>query len=676
MPSFMDKLKGIKTLGDVKYLITKKEEDRGKDILKSMDEISPEEAFAVGGGPVMMKTPSGLAKHDAKKEEETAKTLEGAPIQSLAEGVKTKIEGISFSIDLRPKIIELPPFKDVSSINVKYPVMPPYAYAHIYWDKKNSELLYEIEEPELSKVEKNLLRLIQLGLEEMINVSFVRATNSNLIMQYLEKNVQSILIELGTKVTKETYFKIMYYVYRDSVGLNEIEPMLNDYFIEDIECNGQNFPIYIVHRKYQNLRSNIQFNDPQRITDFVEKLAQKAGRYVSYARPILDGTLPDGSRVNATYTSDVTTRGPTFTIRKFTKEPWTPIHLINMNTASAEVFAFLWLVIENKFNIMVIGETASGKTTFMNSILHFVSSEARICSIEDTREINIAHDNWLPAVVRTGFGIPNISGVQYGEINLFDLLKETFRQNPDYVVVGEVRGIETYVLFQGMASGHPSFSTFHANSMETLTRRLETPPISLPPTLVESLDVVCVTSHIKGRETNIRRMMEMDEIIEVKGEVGKVVMNKLFLWDPVKDVFQFNGNSHVFKKIFDRTGTPIRTLMDELNTRTKLLKKIAEMKITDFKEVNEIVNSYVKNKTETLKRFGITEEGIANEKKVKSGNEDKKEGKEKPAPKSSSQPPSQKPSKSQTSPPSQQPSPASGQSSKKKNAKNKAPNKK
>src|SRR3990167_8474916 len=155
----------------------------------------------------------------------------------------------------------------------------------------------------------------------------------------------------------------------------------------------------------------------------------------------------------------------------------------------------------------------------MNSLLHFVPSEARVCSIEDTREINIAHSNWLPSVARVGFGMPNMMGVQQGEITLFDLLRETFRQNPDYVVVGEVRGAETYVLFQGMASGHPSFSTFHAASVPTLVRRLETPPISLPASLVESLDIVCVTSHLKGREQNIRRLMELDEIMSVKTEV-------------------------------------------------------------------------------------------------------------------------------------------------------------
>lgn len=510
-----------------------------------------------------------------------------------------------FYIDLTQKIVELPPFEDKEAIDVRYPLIAPFAYAHIHWNAENKELVYDIEEPVLDDTEKELLALIQLGLQEMINISFIRATKSNLLLEYLEKNVQSILVELGTKVRRETYQKIMYYVYRGSVGLNEIEPLLNDYYIEDIECNGVGFPIYIVHRKYENLRTNIVFKEPQHLVDFVEKLAQKAGRYVSYAKPLLDGTLPDGSRVNATYTEDITTRGPTFTIRKFTKEPWTPVHLIQMGTASPELFAYLWLAIENKFNIMVIGETASGKTTFLNSIAHFIPPEARICSIEDTRELNLAHSNWLPAVTRMGFGIPNLIGKQYGEITLFDLLKETFRQNPDYVILGETRGKEAYVLFQGMASGHPSLSTFHAASIETFVRRLETPPINLPASLVESLDIICVVTHVKTPEKNIRRLKEINEILTVEQQLGKVRSNLLTEWLPLKDKFVFKNPSHIFERISKRTGLTFDQLAKELQSRAELLRKLAEQNIVNFKEVNKALNEYCKDKNGLLAKFGI-----------------------------------------------------------------------
>src|SRR3989344_1656165 len=214
-----------------------------------------------------------------------------------------------FYIDLRPKMIQIPEIKKKEEINIRYPLIPPFAYAHIFWDTNNNELVYFVEEPTLDATEKELLRLVHLGLEEMINVSFVQSKNLRTIIKYLERNVQSILIELGARITRNTYQKIMYYIYRNSVGLNDIEPLLSDYYIEDIECNGTNFPIYIVHRKFENMKTNVLFKSNQDLIDFVEKVAQKTGRYISYAKPLLDGTLPDGSRVNATYTKDVTTRG-------------------------------------------------------------------------------------------------------------------------------------------------------------------------------------------------------------------------------------------------------------------------------------------------------------------------------------------------------------------------------
>lgn len=542
----------------------------------------------------------------AENEATATAAIETVPSgEAVPEAQKAANAPPEFFIDLRPRLFKLPEFKERNSINVRYPLLPPYAFAHIYWDDEAKELMYKVEESTLSDAERELLRLIQLGLEEMINISFRYATKSNLILKYLERNVQSILAELGAKVSRDSYLKLMYYIYRDFIGINEVEPMLNDPYIEDIECNGVGTPIYIVHRKYQNMRTNIVFPENAHLVDFVEKLAQKTGRYVSYAKPLLDGSLPDGSRVNATYTSDVTSHGPTFTIRKFTKEPLTPINLMSYNTANAETFAYLWLAIEHKFNVITIGETASGKTTFLNSVLQFIPSEARVVSIEDTREINLAHENWIPAVARVGFGIPNLIGKQYGEITLFDLLRETFRQNPDYVVVGEVRGKETYVLFQGMASGHSSFSTFHASSVETLVRRLETPPINLPASLVDSLDIIISVVHLKDQHRNIRRMVDLKEVIEVKQQVGSVDSNTLFEWDPIKDTYTYNGNSHILAIISKRTGIPIKQLESEIKKRAQVLQSLLDRGIMNYVEFTKIVNLYYKEPEIVLKELGI-----------------------------------------------------------------------
>jgi flagellar protein FlaI len=518
----------------------------------------------------------------------------------------TETTGLRFEIDLRPKLIVLPDIKDKTKFNIRYPLMPPYAYAHIFWDNKRNELVYYVQEPLLSDREKELLDFIKAGLEEMVSVPFSKSPKPQAMIRYLEKNVQALLAELAVSVSKDSYLKIMYYVYRNFIGLNEIEPLLRDYYIEDIECNGVNYPIYIVHRKYENLRTNIIYKDVEALADFVEKLAQKTGRYVSYANPLLDGALPDGSRVNATYTKDITTRGPTFTIRKFTREPWTAIHLIDFGTAPPDVFAYLWLAIEHKFNVMVIGETASGKTTFLNTIVHFIPPESRICSIEDTRELNLAHDNWLPSVSRAGFGMPTVAGGEkYGEVSLYDLLRETFRQNPDYVIVGEARGAEASVLFQGMASGHPSFSTFHAGSVETFVRRLETPPINLSPSLVEVLDVVCICSHVKTRDMNIRRIRAIEEVEKIDADWSKSVINHKFKWIPASDSFVESKKSIIFDKIIERTGISRAKLEKEFQNRTMLLDAMHKKKIIDFKGVAQILNDYYNDPEKVLKKFGV-----------------------------------------------------------------------
>ncbi|MEK6948030.1 MAG: hypothetical protein AABX19_02190, partial [Nanoarchaeota archaeon] len=206
-------------------------------------------------------------------------------------------------------IPNLPDLKDPKLINVRYPLIPPYTFAKISWDNENSELVYQIEEPILNDNEKELLITLEDGVKELINLSFISVKDKNTVLIYLEKNIRVLLTELAIDLPNDSFLKIMYYIYRDFVGMNQLEPLMNDYFIEDVECNGLNSPVYIVHRKYRNIRTNLIYKDIHEMAAFVEKIAQKCGRYVSYAEPLLDGSLPDGSRINATYTTDVSSKG-------------------------------------------------------------------------------------------------------------------------------------------------------------------------------------------------------------------------------------------------------------------------------------------------------------------------------------------------------------------------------
>jgi len=503
-------------------------------------------------------------------------------------------------INLNPTVPPLSGTKDKRGVDVRYMLVVPYASAHIFWDEKSKELVYELEEPILNKAEKEALERIEDAMLELLNVNVAVEKTIEAISEYIDKTAKLLIDELNIEIEEESYRKIYYYLFRDFIGLNEIDPLVRDYFIEDIECNGTDTPVYVVHRIYRNLRTNISYKNVAKLASFVEKLAQRSGKYISYAQPLLDGSLPDGSRVNATYTKDVSSRGPTFTIRKFTEIPWTPTQLIAMKTLSPEMLAYFWVLLENKANILVTGGTASGKTTLLNALAFFIPPEARVVSIEDTREINLPRENWLPSVARTAVG-----GGKVGEIDLFAILKSSFRQNPDYLIVGEVRGKEAFVLFQGMASGHSSLSTMHSDSVDTLVRRLQTPPINLSPTLVNSLDCVAVATHARSGGQETRKVREVVEIINVSKD-GTALVNTPFKWDPANDIFYFKKQSKVFEKISVRTGEPIGKLQKDMIERAKILTEMYKKKIFDFDEVGGIINEFYKNPVEVLNRMKIS----------------------------------------------------------------------
>ena len=502
-------------------------------------------------------------------------------------------------INFSPQVPPLKKIKDKTKLDVRYALISPFAFVHIYWDPKIYEMVYEVEEPILTEQEIFYKEQIISAMRNLMNFETITGKDQESLLDYIDKRFKILAAELGITLSYDSYRKIYYYLARDFVGFNETDPMLRDYFVEDIECNGVDTPVYVIHRLYRNLKTNLIFKDVEKLTSFVEKLAQRTGKYISYANPILDGSLPDGSRVNATYTKDITSRGPTFTIRKFTKTPWTPIQLLSFRTMSPEMLAYIWLALQYKLNFLIIGGTASGKTTFLNAISFFIAPEARVVSIEDTRELNLPRENWLPSVVRTATGARKV-----GEIDLFTLLKSSFRQNPDYVIVGEVRGKEAYVLFQGMASGHSSLSTIHADSVDTVIKRLETPPIELSPSLLNILDGVCIMTHAIVDKQETRKLKEIVEIINVTPE-GVAITNTPFVWNSAQDRFYFKKNSKIFEKISKRYGISMEELNLEFKKRSQLLYNMHQQGVFRFQEVQNVIDEYYKRPEVVLKRFGI-----------------------------------------------------------------------
>jgi len=485
-------------------------------------------------------------------------------------------------------------------VGIKYPLIEPFAYADIKWDDKTKELIYNLIEPELSEDEKKIYEKIVSGLMEILDIELSAVKKKEEALSYLEDQTRKVLDEYEITLSKDSFLRILYFIQRNFIGLNEIEPLMQDPYIEDISCDGVEIPIYVVHRRYGSIKTNIIYNDSKKLKEFVVKLAERCGRFISYAEPLLDGTLPDGSRVQATYSSDVTTRGPSITIRKFVQEPFSPIDLLNKKTVSSDILAYLWLSVESGASILIAGGVGTGKTTLLNSLLMFVRNEAKIVSIEDTRELNLPHDNWVPAVTRVGFA------KGYGEVTMFDLLKEAFRQTPDYVIVGEVRGAEAYVMFQGMAAGIPAMGTMHAGRVEDVIYRLQTPPISLSPALIDTLDLVLIMIHTREKGEAARRMKEIVEIESVDQTSGKARTNRVYNWSASEDIYEYSGVSYYLQEIAAHKGVEVIELTKELERRKALLEWMQKTNVTNYRDVVKILTEYRKNPQKVLKDAGIT----------------------------------------------------------------------
>ncbi len=483
----------------------------------------------------------------------------------------------------------------LSDVDVKYPLIKPFAYAHIKWDEENKEILYRIEEPTLEEEDEALFEQIKENLSEKLDVSLSAVQEREKVIEYLEDKINEVLLELGIKLSEEQHNKIMYYIYRDFVGLGKIEPFMHDPYIEDLGCDGTNIPVFAVHSEFGSVKSNVQF-EKEELKNLVVKLAERCGRYVSYANPLLDGALPDGSRVNASLTEDVTSHGPTFSIRKFQETPFSAINMINLGTSSPKIMAYMWILMQYQQSILICGGTATGKTSFLNSVVSFIPPEDKIVSIEDTRELRLPHENWIPSVTRSMFG-------QHGDsdVDMDQLLKESFRENPDYVVVGEVRGEEASVLFQGMASGHPSMGTMHASGPNDVVKRLVTPPISLSPALVESLDAIIVMTHAKGVEKSARRVRGVHEVQKVMSESQSARTNEAFSWTARDDSYSMNGEPFLFDQISTDFGISKEELHEELEARTNILRWLKEKGVTDFERVSKVIAEYYKDREQVLK---------------------------------------------------------------------------
>ena len=483
-----------------------------------------------------------------------------------------------------------------------YPIKEPYVYAAIVKDPETQKTLYEVIEPTLQKEEERRLREIRTFLMEEVDVNLKEIETKQKAETYLREKTKEIIKKYHIKIPPESFDKLIYYLIRDFMGYSKIDPLMKDHLIEDISADGVNIPIYVWHRLYESLPTNIIFKDETELNSFIIRLAYLAGKNISIASPMLDASLPDGSRIQLTYGSEVTRRGSTFTIRRFRVDPLTISDLIAFNTISSEMAAYLWYIIENRASVIVAGGVASGKTTMLNCLSMFIKPEMKIVSVEDTQELNLPHENWIPSVVRLGFGYEDKKS---GSITLFDLLKAAVRQRPDYIIVGEVRGEEAYTLFQAMATGHLGLSTIHAESVEAAINRLESEPMNIPKPLIAMANVIMVMTRTEIEGKPARRTNTTTEVIELDPKRRNIITGEVFRWNQKADKFVFSGHSTILEKNMKKLDISEEAIRRELHRRKIVLEWMVRKGIRRYTDVANVIREYYVNPNRVFQKARV-----------------------------------------------------------------------
>ena len=479
----------------------------------------------------------------------------------------------------------------------RYWVNVPFAFVSINYDPEETKQYYYVVEPTLTELENDLLeRLFEDVRAPLLYRKEIAADPEQALREELEARLE----EYGLQITDETFYRLFYYLYRSFQGYGKLDPLMHDPHIEDISCDGPNLPVFVYHDDYTDIETSVAY-EPQELANFVIQLAQRSGRHVSVSDPVVSTTLPDGSRIELALGEEVTPRGSAFTIRKYAEEPFTPIDLLNYGTVDVDILAFLWLAIENNKSVIFAGGTAAGKTTSMNAVSMFLPPRSKVITIEDTRELSLYHDNWLSSVTRERMGD--------ADITMYDLLRSALRHRPEYIVVGEVRGQEAITLFQAMNTGHTTFSTMHADSVQTVINRLENEPINVPRPMVTSLDLLWVQVLTRSGGQRVRRAKTLAEIEGIDQRTGELDYSNTYSWESQTDSFREHG-SELLDEIRDERGWSQSELLQELKNRRQFLRYLQDNDVTDYRRFTAMVNEYYADSERVMNRIEAEQTGL------------------------------------------------------------------
>ncbi len=482
----------------------------------------------------------------------------------------------------------------------RYPLVDPWVEAIIVEDLRSGDIIYNVDEVPLSEHEAKALK----DIIDFLTWELEPPGSGVDIREYFQKHARRAVtmfqIKLG-KTPKLSWAKMMYYVEREILGYGFLDPLFKDPNIEDISCNGHGKPIYVWHRKYEYIPTNLQFLTDTDLNSYIIKLAHMAGKHISLAYPVLDAMLPGGHRVAATFQSEVSVKGPSFTIRKFREDPITIIDMINFGTVSPELAAYFWTLMDYKMTTLVVGTTGAGKTTTLNALATLLRPTYKIVTVEDTPEIRLPQENWVQLVSRSTY----LAGGEIREIGLFELVKLAMRYRPDVLIVGEVRGEEAYVLFQAVATGHSGITTLHAESVDAAVKRLTSPPMNIPQAYIPLINSVLVIKRVtkideEGRPRPVRRITNVWEI----DEQGKYI--EVSRWNPAKDTFETRfDNSYALRKISELSNRTFSEVLESLDVKKSILQRLAVNNIRSYEDLAKYIYRYYVNPTEVLMSLGV-----------------------------------------------------------------------
>lgn len=490
---------------------------------------------------------------------------------------------------------------DELEVKQSYWLNKPYAYASVLFDESEDKNRYHYFEPELTTFEQYVRQDLQKTIRHLLREQSREALQDT---DQFERQLESIIADHAATVDSASLYKIFYYLKRDFLRYDKLDPLIRDPHIEDISCDGANVPVFVHHEEFDVLQSNLTF-ESDKLDSFVFSLAQRANKHVSASNPQVSGNLPDGSRVQLTIDSDITMRGSNFTIRKFEETPYTPIDLIELGTFSLEEMAFIWLAIENNLSIMFVGPTASGKTTSMNAVSLFLPPDGKVVSIEQVRELSVPHDNWVSYVTRQAR-----ESATREEITMYDLLQSALHERPQYILVGEIRTNPVVVrtFFQSIFTGHPGGTTFHASTAQNAINRLTSEPLDITEQMASALDLISVQHQITEEDSEIkpRRNLTLSEVRspEERGENLDIV--DIYEWNPERDEIeqsmQFLQNSRVLQQISQQQGIDIETVMDEIGYREEVLAYMVENGMNSYPDVIKTIFQFNRNQDRVLEQ--------------------------------------------------------------------------